>query len=67
MQQNEDMRRITAWVAIGVIPTIVAGLFGMNLGGIPGADHVLGFSIVCAATLLVCYLLYRRFKQTDWL
>jgi magnesium transporter len=67
LQQNEDMRRITAWVAIGVIPTIVAGLFGMNLGGIPGADHVLGFTIVCALTLLVCVLLYRRFKQTDWL
>ncbi len=67
MQQNEDMRRITAWVAIGVIPTIVAGLFGMNLGGIPGHTHVLGFTVVCVATLLVCYLLYRRFKQTDWL
>jgi magnesium transporter len=67
MQQNEDMRRITAWVAIGVIPTIVAGLFGMNLGGIPGHTHVLGFTVVCVATLLVCYALYRKFKQTDWL
>ena len=38
MRQNEDTRRISAWVAIGVIPTIVAGLFGMNLGGIPGGD-----------------------------
>ena len=34
-QQNEDTRRISAWVAIGVVPTIIAGLFGMNLGGIP--------------------------------
>jgi magnesium transporter len=67
MQQNEDMRKITAWVAIGVIPTIIAGLFGMNLGGIPGHSHVLGFTIVCVATLLVCYGLYRKFKQTDWL
>jgi magnesium transporter len=67
MQQNEDMRKITAWVAIGVIPTIIAGLFGMNLGGIPGHSHGLGFTIVCVATLLVCYALYRKFKQTDWL
>jgi len=67
MRQNEDTRRISAWVAIGVIPTIIAGLFGMNLGGIPGAEHGLGFAIVVALTLLVCVWLYRRFKSTGWL
>jgi magnesium transporter len=67
LRQNEDMRRITAWVAIGVVPTVIAGLFGMNLGGIPGADHVLGFTIVCALTLALCVFLYRWFKATHWL
>ena len=67
MRQNEDTRRISAWVAIGVIPTIVAGLFGMNLAGIPLADHWIGFGLVCGLTLLVCVLLYRRFRKTDWL
>ena len=67
LRQNEDMRRITAWVAIGVLPTIVAGLFGMNLGGIPGGNHVLGFTVVCALTLGLCVFLYRRFKDADWL
>ena len=54
MRQNEDMRRISAWVAIGVIPTIVACLFGMNLGGIPGATHWAGFIVVVALTALAC-------------
>jgi magnesium transporter len=67
LQQNEDTRRISAWVAIGVIPTIIAGLFGMNLGGIPGHDHWLGFGAVTALTALVCYILYRKFKEADWL
>jgi magnesium transporter len=67
IRQNEDTRRISAWVAIGVIPTIVGGLFGMNLGGIPGADSVGGFAVVTAIILLLCYWLYRRFKQADWL
>ena len=62
MRQNEDMRRISAWVAIGVIPTMVAGLFGMNLGGIPGGAHVLGFTIVCALTALVSLLVYRKLR-----
>lgn len=67
IRQNEDTRRISAWVAIGVIPTVVAGLFGMNLGGIPGHSHVLGFAVVCALTVLLCLWLYRRFRAADWL
>lgn len=67
MRQNEDTRRISAWVAIGVIPTVIAGLFGMNLGGIPGAEHAAGFAIVTALTVLLCFWLYRRFKDADWL
>ncbi|MFV0308224.1 MAG: magnesium and cobalt transport protein CorA [Desertimonas sp.] len=67
MRQNDDTRRISAWVAIGVIPTVVAGLFGMNLGGIPGHTHVLGFAVVCAITALLCIWMYRRFKAADWL
>ena len=67
MKQNEDMRNISAWVAIGVIPTIIAGLFGMNLGGIPGANRAAGFAIVTALTALVCLFVYRKFKAADWL
>ena len=63
LRQNEDTRRISAWVAIGVVPTIVAGLFGMNLGGIPGAEHGLGFAIVTVLTLLVCVTLYKKFRS----
>jgi magnesium transporter len=67
MRQNEDTRRISAWVAIGVIPTVVGGLFGMNLGGIPGGDSVLGFAVVTVIIGLLCLWMYRRFKQADWL
>ena len=67
IRQNEDTRRISAWVAIGVVPTVIGGLFGMNLGGIPGAEHVLGFVIVTVVIVVLCVLLYRKFKQADWL
>ncbi len=67
MRQNEDTRRISAWVAIGVIPTVVGGLFGMNLGGIPGGDSVLGFAVVTVIIVLLCLWVYRKFKQADWL
>jgi magnesium transporter len=66
-QQNEDTRKISAWAAIGIVPTIVAGFFGMNLGGIPLAEHRFGFAIVCAVTLSVSLALYRLFKSAGWL
>jgi magnesium transporter len=66
-QQNEDTRKISAWAAIGIVPTIVAGFFGMNLGGIPLAEHPLGFALVSAMTLAICFALWRLFKHTGWL
>ncbi len=66
-QQNEDTRKISAWAAIGILPTIVAGFFGMNLGGIPLAQHQLGFALVCVVTLVACLVLYRLFKHSGWL
>ena len=66
-QQNEDTRKISAWAAIGIVPTIVAGFFGMNLGGIPLGSHPLGFVVVCGLTLTCCFGLYRLFKRTGWL
>jgi len=66
-QQNEDTRKISAWAAIGIVPTIVAGFFGMNLGGIPLAEHPLGFLVVSALTLATCFCLWRLFKHTGWL
>ncbi len=36
MQQNGDMRKITSWVAIVSVPTMVAGIYGMNFDEMPG-------------------------------
>ena len=67
IRQNEDTRKISAWAALLVVPTVVSGLFGMNVGGIPGSSHWLGFVTVTGLTVLASFWLYRRFKSTDWL
>ncbi len=67
MRQNDDLRKVSGWAALLVIPTLVSGLFGMNLGGIPGGDHILGFAVVCLLTLALCLLVYRKFKDAGWL
>jgi magnesium transporter len=67
VRQNEDMRKISAWVAILAVPTMIAGLYGMNFDNMPELQWRYGYPAVLAVIAIVCTLLYRRFKQAGWL
>jgi magnesium transporter len=67
VRQNEDMRKITAWVAILAVPTMVAGIYGMNFKHMPELGWTFGYPLVLAVTLVICVLLYRRFRNAGWL
>jgi magnesium transporter len=67
VRQNEDMRRITAWVAILAVPTMVAGIYGMNFKHMPELRWTYGYPAVLLGILTICLLLYRRFRRDGWL
>jgi magnesium transporter len=67
MRDNRDMRRISAWVAIIAVPTMFFGLYGMNFQHMPELEWTYGYPAVVAAVLIICALLYRRFKRAGWL
>jgi magnesium transporter len=67
MRDNRDMRRISAWVAIIAVPTMVFGLYGMNFEHMPELGWTYGYPAVVAAVLIICAVLYRRFKHAGWL
>jgi magnesium transporter len=67
VRQNEDMRKITAWVAILAVPTMVAGIYGMNFKHMPELEWTLGYPAVLVVTLAICFTLYRRFRGAGWL
>ena len=67
MRQNEDMRKISAWVAIAAVPTMVAGIYGMNFEHMPELEWRLGYPLVLSTVLAVCLYLYWRFKRAGWL
>jgi magnesium transporter len=67
MRQNEDMRKISAWVAIVSVPTMIAGVYGMNFEHMPELDARWGYPVVLAVMVGACYLLYRNFKRRGWL
>ena len=67
VRQNEDIRRISAWVAIIAVPTMVAGIYGMNFEHMPELESTFGYPLVIAAMVAICTLLYRYFKRSGWL
>jgi magnesium transporter len=65
--QNEDMRKISAWVAIAAVPTMLAGIYGMNFEHMPELGWTFGYPLVIAVMATCCVLLYRSFKHNGWL
>ncbi len=67
VQQNEDMRKISAWVAILAVPTMVAGIYGMNFSDMPELHWRFGYPTVLVFIALACLFLHRRFRRIGWL
>jgi magnesium transporter len=67
VQQNDDVRRISAIVAIIAVPTMLAGIYGMNFEHMPELGWSFGYPLVLAVMLTLCALLYRFFRRAGWL
>jgi magnesium transporter len=67
MQQNTDMRKISAWVAIAAVPTMIAGVYGMNFQYMPELTWHAGYPLVLIMMISVCGFLYRNFRRNHWL
>ncbi|HEX2176290.1 MAG TPA: magnesium/cobalt transporter CorA [Nocardioidaceae bacterium] len=67
VQQNEDMRRISAWVAIVAVPTMIAGIYGMNFEYMPELEWRYGYPVTVLLMVAACGGLYRLFKRAGWL
>jgi len=67
VRQNDDMRRISAWVAMWAIPTLLAGVYGMNFRHMPELDWRFAYPVVLAVMVAICLGLYRGFRRSGWL
>jgi magnesium transporter len=65
--QNDDTKRLAAWAAIIAVPTMVAGLYGMNFSYMPELHWKYGYPVVLALMTGACLSLYYAFKRTRWL
>ncbi|MCM2578255.1 magnesium/cobalt transporter CorA [Streptomyces meridianus] len=67
VRQNDDMRKISAWAAMAAVPTMVAGIYGMNFEHMPELDENWGYPAVLILMAGTVLGLYRLFKQRGWL
>ena len=67
LQQNEDTRKISAWAAIALVPTAIAGIYGMNFDHMPELHTLYGYPVVLGVIVLICVALHRAFRRRGWL
>jgi magnesium transporter len=65
--QNEVTKKLAAWAAILAVPTMIAGVYGMNFEFMPELHWRFGYALVMGGMLGVCGVLYWRFKRAGWL
>lgn len=66
-RQNDQMQRISAWGAILVVPTLIAGIFGMNFEEAWWIHAEYGFEAMMVLMVLISVVLYVGFKRSGWL
>jgi magnesium transporter len=65
--QSEIAKKLAAWAAILAVPTMIAGVYGMNFDVMPELGWRYGYPLILSGMAVACSWLYRRFKRTGWL
>jgi magnesium transporter len=67
VRQNNDLRKISAWAAMAAVPTMIAGIYGMNFDHMPELHQIWGYPAAVGLMASVVLLLYVLFKRRGWL
>jgi magnesium transporter len=67
LSQNEEVKKISAWAAIGFAPTLVGTVYGMNFEHMPELGWYYGYPLAIALMVAISTALYIVFKRRDWL
>jgi magnesium transporter len=67
IQQNDQTKKISAWAAIVIVPTLIAGIYGMNFDYMPELHWRFGYLFALSLMALAALLLYSLFKRSGWL
>ena len=67
VRQNEDVRRISAWVALAAGPTMIAGIYGMNFDFMPELRWKFSYPLLLLGITSLSGFLFYKFRKSEWL
>jgi magnesium transporter len=67
VQQNDDMRKISAGIGLVAVPTLIAGVYGMNFDHMPELHWMLGYPLAVLLMVVSSWALWVFFKRSGWL
>jgi len=66
-RSNEIMKKLSAWAGIILVPTLIAGIYGMNFREMPELGWTIGYPLAIGSMVLSGAVLYVLFKKKGWL
>ena len=67
LQENETMKRLAAYGALVAVPTMIAGIYGMNFRHMPELSWELGYPLTVATMAVIDAILFWRFRKAGWI
>jgi magnesium transporter len=65
--QNEVTKKLAAWAAILAVPTMIAGIYGMNFEYMPELHFAYGYPLIMAGMAAICGVVHWGFRRAGWL
>ena len=66
LQENETMKRLAAYAALIAVPTLIAGIYGMNFAHMPELDWRYGYGLIMGIMVLVDVAIFFRLRKARW-
>ena len=67
LQENETTKRLAAYAALVAVPTLVAGVYGMNFEHMPELKMLHGYPMALGLMVVADLYLFYRFRRARWL
>ena len=67
LQENETTKRLAACAALVAVPTMIAGIYGMNFEHMPELKWAFGYPVAITSMVVIDVYLFYRFRKAKWL
>ena len=67
IQENEVIKRLASYAALVAVPTMIAGIYGMNFQHMPELNWIYGYPLAIISMAAIDIYLFYRFRKAKWL